>query len=676
MEINKVVFGSDTIMDISDTTASEGDVLATKYFYTAAGVRTAGMAQALTIDSALSTTSENPVQNKVITQKVGLDSLNTVAQDLSGAVNEILGAIPSTATDVGAIATPTSAASGSLLGYNGLSWVGVAPPSFVDIVPSSGIPSSALSASVQSSLALANTALQSAPEEIFWAMEGETDFSDIYNAYFDNKTILAKDFDGNIYILTEVSGMGYCLFHNISQDVFNNQRYVYWLYLDGGGWDSGSELIGTYSKPANGIPASDIATGVIPSASSATPYNAGTASAGTSAYFARADHVHNTQLIEAIYGSTTASEIVGNFVIINNYIAIYCIYNNIYHWLTSYSFGGGSFPYMAKFTGISNNTLSFLTVNENIWSSSSYTLPSASNATPQALGTASAGSSSDFSRSDHVHPKPDPILWSGVCYTEEEITAKAASIVRFAELKSGQVFIIKFDYAVPAGSTLDINNTGAKNISYHNSNIIDGIIKANDRVTFYYGGTVFNIIAIDRQPSASDVGAIAAPASASDGDILAYSSNLDMWVAQNQPTEIYWATYNITTTAEVEAAYQAGKLICVVKDYCTYMMSQRNSEINHQFTSLNGYFSHYVSLNDDVWSAGATYTLARTSQIPSASDTTPQTLGEAAAGTASNFSRSDHVHAMPSALDVGIFMGTATPTTGDIAPGQIYLKYS
>jgi hypothetical protein len=43
MEINKVVFGSDTIMDISDTTASEGDVLATKYFYTAAGVRTAGI---------------------------------------------------------------------------------------------------------------------------------------------------------------------------------------------------------------------------------------------------------------------------------------------------------------------------------------------------------------------------------------------------------------------------------------------------------------------------------------------------------------------------------------------------------------------------------------------------------------------------------------------------------
>ena len=34
------------------------------------------------------------------------------------------------------------------------------------------------------------------------------------------------------------------------------------------------------------------------------------------------------------------------------------------------------------------------------------TVPSASSATPQALGSASAGSSSDYSRADHVHAKP------------------------------------------------------------------------------------------------------------------------------------------------------------------------------------------------------------------------------------------------------------------------------
>ena len=39
--------------------------------------------------------------------------------------------------------------------------------------------------------------------------------------------------------------------------------------------------------------------------------------------------------------------------------------------------------------------------------------------------------------------------------------------------------------------------------------------------------------------------------------------------------------------------------------------------------------------------------------VPSASDATPQALGTAAAGSSENYSRADHVHAMPSASDVG-----------------------
>ena len=41
-----------------------------------------------------------------------------------------------------------------------------------------------------------------------------------------------------------------------------------------------------------------------------------------------------------------------------------------------------------------------------LWTSQAVTIPSASSATPQALGTASAGSSTDYSRADHVHAKP------------------------------------------------------------------------------------------------------------------------------------------------------------------------------------------------------------------------------------------------------------------------------
>lgn len=41
------------------------------------------------VDASLSSSSENPVQNKVITGKVGTVALNTTAQNLSGAVNEL-----------------------------------------------------------------------------------------------------------------------------------------------------------------------------------------------------------------------------------------------------------------------------------------------------------------------------------------------------------------------------------------------------------------------------------------------------------------------------------------------------------------------------------------------------------------------------------------------------------
>lgn len=50
-----------------------------------------------------------------------------------------------------------------------------------------------------------------------------------------------------------------------------------------------------YQKPSGGIPATDLASGVIPSvpsASSATPQALGTASAGSSTDYSRADHVH------------------------------------------------------------------------------------------------------------------------------------------------------------------------------------------------------------------------------------------------------------------------------------------------------------------------------------------------------------------------------------------------
>lgn len=56
----------------------------------------------VTVDSVLSTSSTNPVQNKVITNKVGTATLNTTATNLSGAINELV-------SDVGNMSLNTTA---------------------------------------------------------------------------------------------------------------------------------------------------------------------------------------------------------------------------------------------------------------------------------------------------------------------------------------------------------------------------------------------------------------------------------------------------------------------------------------------------------------------------------------------------------------------------------------
>jgi len=42
MDVNKVEFGGETIMDITDTTAQENDVLEGQVFYAASGTRSVG----------------------------------------------------------------------------------------------------------------------------------------------------------------------------------------------------------------------------------------------------------------------------------------------------------------------------------------------------------------------------------------------------------------------------------------------------------------------------------------------------------------------------------------------------------------------------------------------------------------------------------------------------------
>lgn len=71
MAVNEVYFGDELIMSVTDTTATPEDVLDGEVFYGSDGVRRTGSfvpPPPITVDDELSLTSENPVQNKVVTQ--------------------------------------------------------------------------------------------------------------------------------------------------------------------------------------------------------------------------------------------------------------------------------------------------------------------------------------------------------------------------------------------------------------------------------------------------------------------------------------------------------------------------------------------------------------------------------------------------------------------------------
>ena len=85
----------------------------------------------------------------------------------------------------------------------------------------------------------------------------------------------------------------------------------------------------------------------------------------------------------------------------------------------------------------------------------------------------------------------------GACGTARDTLAKAISDGGF-KLTIGAMYSVRFSYAVPAGSTLNINGTGAKPIAYYNEQLwSDYLIGPGDVCLFVYEGTNWRMIMKD-----------------------------------------------------------------------------------------------------------------------------------------------------------------------------------
>ena len=70
MAVNKVIYGGNTLIDLTGDTVTAADLADGVKATGADGNPIVGLMQKVTIDAVLSTTSTNPVQNKVITEAI------------------------------------------------------------------------------------------------------------------------------------------------------------------------------------------------------------------------------------------------------------------------------------------------------------------------------------------------------------------------------------------------------------------------------------------------------------------------------------------------------------------------------------------------------------------------------------------------------------------------------
>lgn len=177
----------------------------------------------------------------------------------------------------------------------------------------------------------------------------------------------------------------------------------------------------------------------------------------------------------------------------------------------------------------------------------------------------------------------------GTCATAAATKAKAVTLSSYS-LTTGGVVAVKFTYDVPAGATLNVNSKGAKAIYYHGAAITDGIIKAGDVAYFIYS-TYYHLLGVD--------------------DIIHPASSV----------------------ASIDGTSATGTSI----DYAR--ADHKHSLTSGAVTGALGY-TPYNSTNPDGYITSAA--------VPESGTTATEVSTTSSGGSATTWSKSDHVHSISS----------------------------
>ena len=250
---------------------------------------------------------------------------------------------------------------------------------------------------------------------------------------------------------------------------------------------------------------------------------------------------------------------------------------------------------------------------------------------PKANGTASAGSASSVSRSDHVHPAQTSVSGNagsatklatprtidgvsfngtsnithyGTCSTAAGTAAKTVSLTGFT-LATGAIVTVKFTVTnTAANPTLNVNGTGAKAIMYRGSAISAGYLAANRVYIFVYDGTDYELIGdINTDTNTTyNTGTASTP-----GLTKLYAgtgSNTDGTMTQDAITDALTGKASSSHTHNYAGSSSAGGAANSVKTSLVIKLNGGNTEGTNMFT-FNGANAKSINITPSAIGAAA-----------------------------------------------------------------------